>query len=164
MGNCCWSMTCSSLSTNVGETWCWWRRDPVEYRELGRIEDAIDGVCWNTLCVYGNLLLIRSDRQMACYELPVVEGFPQLAKSGEPVEDPQDAASGSECNESAGNESAGNESAGNESAGNESEGNESEENEPEDKVGGAQSANERQDADSDADALTSDEPGGLLLP
>lgn len=37
--------------------------------ELGRIK-TIDGVCWNTLCLYGNKLLVRSEIEAACLELP----------------------------------------------------------------------------------------------
>ncbi len=38
-------------------------------RELGRVH-TVDGVCWNTLCLYGNKLLVRSEIEAACLELP----------------------------------------------------------------------------------------------
>jgi outer membrane protein assembly factor BamB len=44
---------------------------PLGYTELARLKNAIGGVCWNTLCVYGKYLLIRSDSEAACYELPI---------------------------------------------------------------------------------------------
>jgi outer membrane protein assembly factor BamB len=39
------------------------------YSELGRIK-TIDGVCWNTLALFGDRLLVRSDREAACFVLP----------------------------------------------------------------------------------------------
>lgn len=44
---------------------------PDEYRELGEIE-TIDGVCWNTLCLFDRFLLVRSELEAACYELTLV--------------------------------------------------------------------------------------------
>ncbi|MEZ6091209.1 MAG: PQQ-binding-like beta-propeller repeat protein [Pirellulaceae bacterium] len=41
-----------------------------EYREYGAI-DTIDGICWNNLCLYGSMLLVRSDLEAACVELPI---------------------------------------------------------------------------------------------
>lgn len=32
---------------------------------------TIKGICWNTLALSGNRLLVRSDLEMACYELPL---------------------------------------------------------------------------------------------
>ena len=40
------------------------------YRQLGSVT-TITGVCWNTLCLYGNTLLVRSDLESACVKLPV---------------------------------------------------------------------------------------------
>jgi outer membrane protein assembly factor BamB len=40
------------------------------YEELGQIP-TIDGVCWNTLCLYENRLLVRSHLEAACIELPI---------------------------------------------------------------------------------------------
>ncbi len=40
------------------------------YQDLGSIS-TIDGVCWNTLCLYGDKLLIRSDMEAACVQLPL---------------------------------------------------------------------------------------------
>ena len=42
---------------------------PEKFEEVGTLQ-LIDGVCWNTLCVYGNKLLIRSEIEAACVELP----------------------------------------------------------------------------------------------
>jgi outer membrane protein assembly factor BamB len=44
---------------------------PDEYRQLGVVK-TIDGVCWNTLCLIGNRLLVRSELEAACLEIPVV--------------------------------------------------------------------------------------------
>ena len=43
---------------------------PDEYRELGTLK-TIDGVCWNTLCLTGNKLLVRSEIEAACVEIPL---------------------------------------------------------------------------------------------
>lgn len=43
---------------------------PDEYRELGALK-TIDGVCWNTLCLTGNKLLVRSEIEAACIEIPL---------------------------------------------------------------------------------------------
>ncbi len=42
---------------------------PDEYREFGTLK-TIDGVCWNTLCLTGNKLLVRSEIEAACVEIP----------------------------------------------------------------------------------------------
>lgn len=42
---------------------------PVEHRELGRFAALADRT-WNHPVVSGNLLLVRNDREAACYELP----------------------------------------------------------------------------------------------
>lgn len=42
---------------------------PDEYREFGTLR-TIDGVCWNTLCLTGNKLLVRSEIEAACIEIP----------------------------------------------------------------------------------------------
>lgn len=43
--------------------------NPDKYVELGRI-DAIQGKTWNSIALYGKLLLIRNAQEAACYELP----------------------------------------------------------------------------------------------
>ena len=43
--------------------------DPERFLELGRIP-ALSGKTWNNLCLYGKRLLVRNDREAACYELP----------------------------------------------------------------------------------------------
>ena len=43
---------------------------PDEYRELGALK-TIDGVCWNTLCMTGSQLLVRSEIEAACVEIPM---------------------------------------------------------------------------------------------
>ncbi len=43
--------------------------NPSGYQELGALK-TIDGICWNTLCLYGNRLLVRSEKEAACIELP----------------------------------------------------------------------------------------------
>ncbi len=44
--------------------------DPVEHRELGRFA-ALDGKTWNPPALSGRRLLVRNNREAACYELPV---------------------------------------------------------------------------------------------
>lgn len=44
------------------------KASPDGYQELGEIE-TIDGICWNTICLYDNLLLVRSELEAACIEL-----------------------------------------------------------------------------------------------
>ena len=45
---------------------------PDEYRELATLK-TIDGVCWNTLCLTGRFLLVRSEIEAACIEIPMLE-------------------------------------------------------------------------------------------
>ena len=45
---------------------------PDEYRELGKFK-TIEGVCWNTLCLMGNKLLVRSEIEAACIEIPMTD-------------------------------------------------------------------------------------------
>lgn len=42
--------------------------DPNEYRLLGSVK-TISGICWNTIGFYQNRVLVRSDEEMACFEL-----------------------------------------------------------------------------------------------
>lgn len=44
------------------------RAIPDKFEELGSLK-TIDGVCWNTLCRYGDLLLVRSELEAACIRL-----------------------------------------------------------------------------------------------
>ena len=46
---------------------------PDEYRLLESI-DTIDGVCWNTFCAYDRYILLRSDIEMACFEISTNAG------------------------------------------------------------------------------------------
>ncbi len=43
--------------------------DPTEFKEVGAI-DTIEGICWNTIALYNDLLLVRSELEAACYRLP----------------------------------------------------------------------------------------------
>lgn len=45
---------------------------PEQHEELGSFK-TIDGVCWNTLCLYGNKLLVRSELEAACFEIPTID-------------------------------------------------------------------------------------------
>jgi outer membrane protein assembly factor BamB len=42
---------------------------PQGYEELGTIK-TIGGICWNTIALSGNLILLRSEREAACFRLP----------------------------------------------------------------------------------------------
>ena len=44
--------------------------DPAEHRELARLA-ALEGKTWNPPALSGNRLLVRNNREAACYELPV---------------------------------------------------------------------------------------------
>ena len=44
--------------------------NPEAPHELARFT-ALDGVCWNNICLAGKYLLIRNAREAACYELPL---------------------------------------------------------------------------------------------
>ncbi len=46
--------------------------DPAKYQLLGSVE-TISGICWNTLCLFGDRLLVRSQEEMACFQLPTTE-------------------------------------------------------------------------------------------
>lgn len=46
--------------------------NPEEYVDLGSI-DTIDGTCWNTITLYKDLALVRSEQEAACYRLPIVK-------------------------------------------------------------------------------------------
>jgi outer membrane protein assembly factor BamB len=46
--------------------------DPAAFKELTRFQ-AIEGKTWNNPALAGNLLLVRNDREAACYELPVAQ-------------------------------------------------------------------------------------------
>ena len=43
---------------------------PSGYQPLGSV-DVLNDKCWATLCLYDNLLLVRSETEVACYELPI---------------------------------------------------------------------------------------------
>lgn len=45
--------------------------NPNSYQEIDKIK-TIQGVCWNTLCLYKDLLLVRSELEAACIRLPIV--------------------------------------------------------------------------------------------
>ena len=45
--------------------------NPEEYVELGSV-DTIKGICWNTICLYGDLVVVRSEIEAACFRLPAV--------------------------------------------------------------------------------------------
>ncbi len=44
---------------------------PTGYKELGHISGALTSKTWNHPVLAGKYLLVRNDREMACYELPV---------------------------------------------------------------------------------------------
>ena len=46
------------------------RATPDGYEELGTVS-TVEGVCWNTICLYGNQLLVRSELEAACVEIPL---------------------------------------------------------------------------------------------
>ena len=44
--------------------------DSGKFDELAKF-DTVEGFCWNTIALYGDLVLVRSERQAACYRLPI---------------------------------------------------------------------------------------------
>lgn len=54
---------------------------PDGFRELGQFP-ALDGKTWNNLCLFGPYLLVRNDREAACYLLPVETEAQKEAKGG----------------------------------------------------------------------------------
>ena len=71
---------------------------PEKYNELGQFK-TIDGICWNTLCLYKNLLLVRSELEAACIELKTEVQSAEVPESTESTDD--QAASNNEANEAA---------------------------------------------------------------
>lgn len=45
--------------------------DPSGYIEHGSLK-TVKGVCWNTICIYENKLIVRSELEAACFELPAL--------------------------------------------------------------------------------------------
>ena len=45
---------------------------PDQYEELGQFK-TINGVCWNTICLAGPYLLVRSELEAACVELSFLD-------------------------------------------------------------------------------------------
>ena len=44
--------------------------NPEKFEKLAQI-DTVQGFCWNTIAIYGDLVLVRSEREAACYRLPI---------------------------------------------------------------------------------------------
>lgn len=44
---------------------------PDGYEELGAFK-TIKGICWNTISLSGNLVILRSEREAACFSLPIL--------------------------------------------------------------------------------------------
>ena len=81
---------------------------PDSYNELGEIE-TIDGICWNTLCLYENYLLVRSELEAACIELPLNSYAVESANPVDPDQQATDASDSSKLDGQAKDEPADNE-------------------------------------------------------
>ena len=46
--------------------------NPDKFEELHSFK-SIEGICWNTLCLHHDLLLVRSELEAACYRLPLLQ-------------------------------------------------------------------------------------------
>lgn len=44
--------------------------DPDDFLPVASVPNLLSGRCWNTLCVYQDRLLVRSDEEMVCVQLP----------------------------------------------------------------------------------------------
>ena len=64
---------------------------PDRYNELGEIK-TINGICWNTICLYDNFLLVRSELEAACIELTLAD---QTAETYPPIGKEQESSEGS---------------------------------------------------------------------
>jgi len=42
----------------------------LEMQELAK-QKTIEGICWNTICLYKDRLLVRSEIEAACFQLPI---------------------------------------------------------------------------------------------
>ncbi len=49
---------------------------PSEYTELGHVP-TIEGICWNTICLSGPYLLVKSDLEAACLQLVLTDTDPE---------------------------------------------------------------------------------------
>ena len=56
------------------------RANPNSYQEIDKIK-TIEGVCWNTICLYKDLLLVRSELEAACLRIPVTPKERTAAKT-----------------------------------------------------------------------------------
>ena len=63
---------------------------PDKYVEIGEIP-TIKGICWNTICLYDKYLLVRSEREAACFELSL-EYTDAPAVADTDAENPEDVA------------------------------------------------------------------------
>lgn len=45
---------------------------PNGYNEISKVK-TVDGICWNVLCLAGDMLLVRSDQEAACLQLPTAD-------------------------------------------------------------------------------------------
>lgn len=44
---------------------------PDEFVQLGVVDKTVAGSCWNTLCIYNDLVLVRSEQEAACFRIPL---------------------------------------------------------------------------------------------
>ena len=56
---------------------------PDGYQQLGEMK-TIDGICWNTLCLAGDYLVVRSESEMACYQLAFESRSDELESTSTP--------------------------------------------------------------------------------
>jgi outer membrane protein assembly factor BamB len=61
--------------------------DPTGYRKQGSLA-TVSGICWNTLAVSGNRVIVRSNREMACVELAPAQATAALPIRAVPPGDP----------------------------------------------------------------------------
>jgi len=59
--------------------------------EIARVKTDLEGTFWNNLCIYDNYLLIRSDKECACYELTTMFNRPKPENDGDTKEQVNDA-------------------------------------------------------------------------
>ncbi len=45
--------------------------DSQKFDQIAKTK-TVEGFCWNTIALYGDLVLVRSEREAACYRLPII--------------------------------------------------------------------------------------------
>ena len=80
--------------------------NPEKYVELGEIK-TIDGICWNTICFYEDVLIVRSELEAACIRLPLENASQMERDVGQPRQEDDKEADKVEANQNSPSEESG---------------------------------------------------------